>query len=422
MIEYLVKNLAVSSKEAALSTKIRNVTNSSSTSKITKPFNTTVSNNVMKEMSQKESIKTLPRKTQLLANQDSVSKRDQESRRSITGEMDMKKSDRRSPADSHLDDRGLGQSGSHSEGHSDDGKLTSNCQDNRCISQMSIQINTCDDECVEYEDDFESADGEGSPEPCRHPPPPYQSRCFQSDGQSPHAAVKASTAIERGSGRGSPCERKSACSGSMAVSSGGDMSLPNEDIGRSMGTHRDIIGENGTKYRGGNGKGSGIGSNQEPMSSKSHRTPSPAPSTVARNSNIAFIGKSGLGSPRGSPSTGHARRSSGTLMRSQSACNTTRRSGDDVADAGQATSTTRFISKSESSRLFNNNASQPRFRSTDTGPRGPSTSTSTSSALIEQRRMLEQRAADRRHRVLELHKQAEERVGFVIGKREQELM
>lgn len=419
MIQNLVKNLAVPSGEAATSSRMSNVSNASSSSKITKPFRTAVSSNGVKDVrSQKESMKSSPSKVMTAAYEKSESKWDQGSRRSVTRDMNAKKSDSRgrSPAGNHSNDKGSGQNGSHPDGRTDNRRLISHRQDDQNVRGMMTHINTCDDECAEYEDDFESADGEDSPEPCRYLPPPYQPRSFQNkpDTQPPHAPVRTSTVVERGA----VSVRNSARSGSMSIVSLGDMSAPAGDMSRNRGTPRGAIEDNGNKNRSRSRSGSGSEnkSYQESLSHKSLRSPSPSPFKAARRPSINSNGIAGTGSEGRSPSAVHARKTSGVLVRSQSACTTARRRDD--ANHATATPASQSIRKSASTKSCSNGVSQRGDRGTDTGAGVPVSS----SALTEQRRALEQRAADRRQRVLGLHRQAEERVSSKVGEREQQQM
>lgn len=419
MIQNLVKNLAAPSGEAATSSRMNNVTNASSNSKSKKPFRTAVSSNGVKEIrSQKESMKNSPSKIMSAAYEKSESKWDQGSRRSVTRDMDAKKSDSeaRSPAVNHTNDEGSGQNGNQFEGRTDDRKVMPHRQDDQNVPGMMIHINTCEDECAEYEDDFESSDGEDSPEPCRHLPPPYQPRSFLSkpDTQPPHAPVRASTVVERGA----VSARKSGGSGSMPIASLGDMSAPAGDMSRSRGSPRGCAEDNGNKNRSRSGSGSGSGnrSYQESLSNKSLRSPSPSPSKAVRRPSIITSGIAGTGSEGRIPSAVHTRKSSGVMMRSQSACTAARRRDD--ANHATATPASQSIRKSASTKSCSNGVSQRSDRGTDTGPGVPVSS----SALTEQRRALEQRAADRRQRVLGLHRQAEERVSSKVGEREQQQM
>ena len=425
LIDNLVRNLAVSSAETVTSPKTNNVTNANSSSKITKPFRTAVtSNGIHEARSQRDLMRNSPSKINTAASQKSECKFDQESRRSITRDIDKKNSDRRSPADNHLDSRGLVKNGGQSEGRFNGIGLTSRHQEKQNTPRMSAQMGPSEDDCTEYEDDFESFEGEDSPKSCRLPPPPYQLQCspIKPEICPTHLIVKGSTPIERGGG-GKLDEKLNARNGSMAMSSGGNMSVPegNMNVTRSERARVDFE-ENEKNYR--NRNGNGNGSYQGPMSGKLLRSPSP--SRAGRSTNAISMGCKGPWSPRRSPSAVHARRSSGVLMKSQSqsACNTTRRYEDTNAKvyADQAGSTVQSIKKSESSGSFSKSALQRSCRGTDTGPPDPPTSISTSRALIEQRRMLEERAADRRQRVIDLRKQAEERVSNKVGEREQQQM
>lgn len=419
MIQNLVKNLAAPSGEAATSSRMGNVTNASSSSKITKPFKTAFSSNVVKEVrSKKDSMKSSPSKITTAAYEESESKWDQGSSRSVTRDMDKKKSDQmaRSPARNHSNDKDLGQNGSHLKGRTVDRRVISHRQDDQNVPGLMIQVNTCEEECAEYEDDFETADGEDSPEPCRYLPPPYQPRSIQNkpDTQPPHAPVRASTVVERGA----VSVRQSTRSGSMSIVSLGDMSAPAGDMSRSRGSPRGAAKDNANKDRSRSGSGSGSGnrSYQVSPSNKSHRSPSPSPSKAARSSSIIPSGIAGTGSEGRSPSAVHSRKSSGVRMRSQSACTTARRCED--VNHATANSASQSIKRSESAKLCSNGVSQRGDRGTDTGPGVPVPS----SALTKQRRALEQRAADRRQRVLDLRKQAEERVSSKVGEREQQQM
>lgn len=417
MIQNLVKNLAVPSGKAATSSRMSNVTNASSSSKITKSFRTAASSNGVKEVqSRKQSMENSPSKIISASCQKSESKWDQGSRRAVTRDMDAKKSDSRgrSPAGSRSNVKGLGQNGSQSEGHTDNRQLMSHRQDDQNVPGMMIQVNTCKDESAEYEDDFESADGDDSPEPYRNLPPPYQPRSFQNkpDTQPPHAPARASTVMERGAVIARNCTR----SGSLSIVSLGDISAPAGDMSRSRGTPRGAIEDNENKNRSRSGSGSGNRSYQELLSHKSLRSPSPSPSKLARSSRIVSSGIADTGSKERSPSAVHSRKSSGILMRSQSACTTARRRED--ANHATATPASKSIKKSESYKSTSYGVSQRGDRGTDTGPGMPVPS----GALTEQRRALEQRAADRRQRVLDLRKQAEERVSSMVGEREQQHM
>ena len=429
MIGNLVRNLAVSSAEAVTVPKTCNVTNANSSSKITKPFNTAVnSNGIHEARSQRDLMRCSPSKVKTATYQKSECKLDTESRRSITGDMEKKNSDRRSPASNNFDGRGLVKSGGQSEGSSSDRGFTSRHQDKQNTPRMSTHIITCEDECAEYKDDFESFEGEDSPKSCCLPPPPYQLQCSPNKPERypPHLSVRGSTPIERGGGRGKLDDKLNAHNnGSMSMPSGGNMSVPGRNMTRSERARVDME-ENEKKYRGrnGDGNGTGSGSYQEPMSNKSLRSPSPA----GRSANALSVENKDPGSPRRSSSAVHARRSSGILMKSQSqsACNTTRRLEDANSNANghaaQAGSAVQSIKKSEFSRTFTKSVLQRGCRSTDTGPPDPPTSNSSSRALIDQRRMLEERAADRRQRVIDLRKQAEERVMCKVGEREQQQM
>lgn len=431
MIGNLVRNLAVSSAEAVTVPKTNSVSNANSGSKITKPFNTAVnSNGIHEARSQRELMGNSPSKIKTATYQKSECKLDQGSRRSITGDMEKKNSDRRSPADNRLDGRGLVKNDSQSEGCSSDRGFTSRHQDKQNIPRMSTQIITCEDEYAEYEDDFESFEGEDSPKSCHLPPPPYEFQCSPNKPETypPHLSVNGSTQIERGRGRGKLDEKLNAHNnGSTSMPSGGIMSVSEGNMFQSERARVDMK-DNEKKHRsrngGGDRNGNRNGSYEEPMSNKSLRSPSP--STAARSTRAASMGNKDPGSPRRSSSAVHARRSSGILMKSQSqsACNTTRRPEDVYSCADQAVSAVQSIKKSESSRTFSKSALQRGCRGTDTGPPDPPTSTSTtaSRALIEQRRMLEERAADRRQRVIDLRKQAEERVMCKVGEKEQQQM
>lgn len=417
MIQNLVKNLAVPSGAAATSSRMRNVTNASSSSKMTKPFRTAVSSNGVKEVGpQKESMKNSPSKTMTAAYEKSESKWDQGSNRSVTRDMDAKKSDSRSrsTAGNRSNDKGSERNDSHSEGLTDDRKVISHRQDDQNFPRMTIQINSCEDECAEYEDDFESADGEDSPEPCRYLPPPYQPRSFQNkpDTQPPHAPVRTRTVVERGA----VSARNSVRSGSMSIVSLGDMSAPAGDMSGSKGTPRSATEDNGNKNRSSSGSGSGNRSYQESLSNKSLRSPSPSPSKATRSSSIISSEIAGTGSEGRSPSAVHAKKSSGAMMRSQSACTSARRRDD--ANSPTATPASQSIRKSASTKSCSNGVSQRGDRGSDTGPGVPVSS----SALTEQRIALEQRAADRRQRVLGLRRQAKERVSSKVGEREQQQM
>lgn len=436
MIDNLVRNLAVSSAEAVTAPKTNNVTNSNSSSKITKPFRTAVtSNGIHEARSQGDLMRNSPSKINTAASQKSECKFDQESRRSMTGDVDKKNSDRRSPADNHLDGRGLVKNESQSEGRFNGTGLTSRHQEKQNTPRMSTQMGPSEDDCTEYEDDFESFEGEDSPKSCRLPPPPYRLQYSPNklETHPPYVGVKGSTPIERG--RGKLDEKLNAHNVSMAMSSGGNMSVPqgNTNITRSERARVEME-QNEKKYRGRNGdvngNRNGNGSYQEPMSGKSLRSPSP--STAGRSTHVISMGNKDPGSPRRSSSAVHVRRSSGMLMKSQSqsACNTIRRPEDTKQNtnanakvyADQAGPAVQSVKKSESSRSFSKNVPQHSCRGTDTGPPDPPTSTSTSRALIEQRRILEERAADRRQRVIDLRKQAEERVSNKVGEREQQKM
>jgi hypothetical protein len=426
MIENLVKNLAAPSGEAATSSRMSNVTNASSNSKITKPFRTAViSNGVKEKRSQKESMKNSPSKIMTAAYEKLESKWDQGSSRSVTRDVDAKKSDSRgrNPAGTHRNDKGTEQNGSRIQGRTDDRKVMPHRQDDQNVPRMMTQgdqnvprmmihVNACEDEFAEYEDDFESADGDDSPEPCRYLPPPYQPRSFQNkpDTQPPHAPVRVSIVIERGA----VSARSSARSGSLSIVSLGDMSAPAGDMSRSRGTPRGALEDNGNKNRSRSGSGSENRSYQESLSNKSLRSPSPC--KAAKSSSIISNRIAGTGSEGRSPSAVHTTKTSGVLVRSQSACTTARRRED--ASHATASPTTQSIRKSDSSKSCSNCVSQRSDRSTDKGAGVPVPST----ALTEQRRALEQRAADRRQRILDLRKQAEERVSSKVGEREQQQM